>query len=185
MTGRVSRMSSKVGTITYASPEQLNSTQEVSASTDIYSLGVILFEMIIKFRTQHERSRCIENLKSTGSIDPTVEAQFGWECGLIRRMIHKTPSERPSASQLLEYIKQHEMEQQKSIEEIRAHLNDPKGSQPLGEELSPSSGESASPSGGTVTRKDLESLYATKRKEDLITELLLLRRQNEELRAAA
>jgi eukaryotic translation initiation factor 2-alpha kinase 1 len=63
------RHSLGVGTITYASPEQLNDHFEHSYSyqTDIYSLGIILFELLVPMKTGMERAEKLNQLRQ-GSL---------------------------------------------------------------------------------------------------------------------
>jgi len=51
-----------IGTPTYASPEQLTG-DSVGYSSDIFSLGVILFEMMSSFSTDMERIICLSNFR--------------------------------------------------------------------------------------------------------------------------
>jgi len=52
-----------VGTQLYMSPEQL-SDKAYSFKVDIFSLGMILFELLISFNTQMERLSVLQNLKN-------------------------------------------------------------------------------------------------------------------------
>lgn len=51
-----------VGTMLYMSPEQLNS-RKYDYKVDIYSLGLIFFELLVPFRTDSERIKVLTNLK--------------------------------------------------------------------------------------------------------------------------
>uniref|UniRef100_A0A673C6J8 non-specific serine/threonine protein kinase n=1 Tax=Sphaeramia orbicularis TaxID=375764 RepID=A0A673C6J8_9TELE len=57
----LTRHTGQVGTKLYMSPEQL-SGNSYSHKVDIYSLGLILFELLYPFRTQMERVRCLKVL---------------------------------------------------------------------------------------------------------------------------
>ena len=62
------KMTSNIGTTTYASPEQLSSdTLQYSTKSDIFSLGVIFFELFFPFATGMERYEVIKNLRK-GSL---------------------------------------------------------------------------------------------------------------------
>ncbi|KAF1806974.1 kinase-like domain-containing protein [Mucor lusitanicus] len=92
-----------VGTRTYASPEQLAiPAQAYDEKVDIYSLGIILFELFQPFTTGMERADSLDKLKRgifpNGFLEmyPKVSALILW------MMDHK-PDHRPSAHQLLEF----------------------------------------------------------------------------------
>ncbi|KAJ8302591.1 hypothetical protein KUTeg_018987 [Tegillarca granosa] len=61
---------SGVGTSTYAAPEQLQSSV-YSIKSDIYSLGVILYEEFHMFKTDMEKFHCLDCLRN-GEIDDTT-----------------------------------------------------------------------------------------------------------------
>jgi translation initiation factor 2-alpha kinase 4 len=63
-----SKLNDAIGTVTYAAPEQL-SGRTYCVKSDIYSLGIILYEMYNKFTTGMERATSLANLRS--SIDLT------------------------------------------------------------------------------------------------------------------
>jgi serine/threonine protein kinase len=88
-----------VGTSTYSSPEQL-SGQHYSTKSDIFSLGVIMYEMYHRFGTAMERAMCLTQLRK-GRISETFRQQFPDEARLIRHMTMKSPHARPTASELL------------------------------------------------------------------------------------
>ena len=54
----------RVGTHLYMSPEQMNG-QNYNYKVDIYSLGIILFELLIPFQTEMERFNTLNNLKNS------------------------------------------------------------------------------------------------------------------------
>lgn len=54
----------RVGTHLYMSPEQTNG-QNYNYKVDIYSLGIILFEMLIPFSTEMERVIALTNLRKS------------------------------------------------------------------------------------------------------------------------
>ena len=52
-----------IGTVAYASPEQLRK-DIYDQKTDIYSLGIIFFELYYPFYTKMERSRVLDDLRN-------------------------------------------------------------------------------------------------------------------------
>jgi translation initiation factor 2-alpha kinase 3 len=54
----------RVGTHLYMSPEQMNG-QNYNYKVDIYSLGIILFELLIPFSTKMERVVTLTNLRKS------------------------------------------------------------------------------------------------------------------------
>lgn len=61
--GRREGHTSQVGTQLYMSPEQL-SGRPYSYKVDIFSLGLILFELLVPFSTQMERSKVLQDVRS-------------------------------------------------------------------------------------------------------------------------
>ena len=60
-----SNIYSGVGTQAYASPEQLSSsTKHIGSSSDMYSLGIVLFELFHPFATDMERVKSVTALRS-------------------------------------------------------------------------------------------------------------------------
>jgi translation initiation factor 2-alpha kinase 1 len=62
---KLQKQSLGIGTVTYASPEQLNENWEAhyTAQTDIYSLGIILFELLVPMSTGMERAEKLHQLR--------------------------------------------------------------------------------------------------------------------------
>ncbi|KAI8367595.1 kinase-like domain-containing protein [Radiomyces spectabilis] len=90
-----------VGTRTYASPEQL-ATEAYDEKVDIYSLGIIFFELYQPFSTAMERANALENLKRGVFPNGFVE-KYPKESALILWMMDPHPYQRPSAAELLEF----------------------------------------------------------------------------------
>ncbi|KAI9264309.1 kinase-like domain-containing protein [Phascolomyces articulosus] len=92
-----------VGTRTYASPEQLAHTPNAyDEKVDIYSLGIIFFELYKPFSTAMERAAEIECLKTGVFPDGFVE-KYPKESALILWMMDVNPDCRPTAAQLLDF----------------------------------------------------------------------------------
>ncbi|KAJ9081659.1 hypothetical protein DSO57_1012327 [Entomophthora muscae] len=64
VSSRSTSRTSRVGTITYASPEQLsNPPVAYNEKSDIYSLGIIFFELFFPFSTGMERAKVLKDLR--------------------------------------------------------------------------------------------------------------------------
>ncbi|VDO24477.1 unnamed protein product [Brugia timori] len=87
-----------VGTSVYAAPEQQNSTVYDSA-VDIYSAGIVFFELCIPFGTQMERLEAIGELKK-GKLTEEFNTSFPDEANLIKEMCKEDPQERIHAFEI-------------------------------------------------------------------------------------
>ncbi|KAJ8680408.1 hypothetical protein QAD02_016195 [Eretmocerus hayati] len=84
----------RVGTHLYMSPEQMNG-KNYNYKVDIYSLGIILFELLIPFSTEMERVIALTNLRK--SIFPENFAQqYPAEYDLLKMMLDANPEKRPT-----------------------------------------------------------------------------------------
>ncbi|XP_043248351.1 eukaryotic translation initiation factor 2-alpha kinase isoform X1 [Colletes gigas] len=83
-----------VGTHLYMSPEQMKG-QCYNYKVDIYSLGIILFELLIPFVTEMERITTLINLRK--SLFPKdFDANHPAEYNLLKMMLDENPSNRPT-----------------------------------------------------------------------------------------
>lgn len=95
-----------VGTRSYASPEQMKGS-DYDSSTDIYSLGIILFELCYPMYTGMERTIVLSKLREHIFPDPwmeTVRPAFPTLHTLLQSMISNSPADRPSAEVVVRSI---------------------------------------------------------------------------------
>jgi len=90
---------SGVGTQAYASPEQLTSDQ-ISSSSDMFSIGIILYELYHPFHTNMERAKTLQDVRD-GKLDTFRPGLDGNITKTIRELTNLNPKLRPSAGQLL------------------------------------------------------------------------------------
>lgn len=119
-----------VGSVHYFSPEQAKGTQ-ITVKSDVYSLGVVLFEMLtgrLPFTGETTVSVALKHLQeeppSLLALDPTlppiVEA-------IVNRAMLKDPNDRPTSGELLDDIEQ--AEQLLGITPLPAGTTDPYATQ--------------------------------------------------------
>ena len=93
-----------VGTSIYMSPEQKESNY-YSKSSDIYSLGLVLYELLCPYTCQMEKIENFANIKSKGEI---VVKQFKRNypniAEMICNMVNKDMNLRPSIDEVVEMI---------------------------------------------------------------------------------
>ncbi|XP_077490489.1 eukaryotic translation initiation factor 2-alpha kinase 1-like [Amblyomma americanum] len=95
-----------VGTSLYAAPEQLGQEgQQERASydnkVDIYSLGVVLAELLCSFSTDCERYKELPKLRN-GTLPTALETYSQHVKSAILAMCNSDPTKRPSAKKLLD-----------------------------------------------------------------------------------
>ena len=97
----ITEAGSVLGTPAYASPEQL-SGQETGAASDIYSLGVVLFELLSGAPPFRRDTIAATAYAQVHERPPELPADTSSElASLTARMLEKDPSKRPSARDLL------------------------------------------------------------------------------------
>ncbi|XP_053238775.1 interferon-induced, double-stranded RNA-activated protein kinase isoform X1 [Podarcis raffonei] len=92
----------KRGTVLYMAPEQVGN--KYGKEVDIFPLGLILFEMLYTFQTYHEKHERFENIKK-GEFPEPFTKEFPEEVSLIKKLLSKVPSDRPSAPAILHILK--------------------------------------------------------------------------------
>ena len=91
---------SGIGTTSYAAPEQL-AQENYDFKADMYSAGIILFELTWPLQTGHERSNCIKNLRQEKIPDNYISK---WKkiAPVLQSLVSHNPNVRPSAQELLD-----------------------------------------------------------------------------------
>ncbi|KAE8628833.1 hypothetical protein XENTR_v10000244 [Xenopus tropicalis] len=94
------RHTGQVGTKLYMSPEQIFG-QSYSHKVDIFSLGLILFELLYPFSTQMERVRVLTELRDL-KFPQLFTERYSTEQNMVLHMISHNPNERPEAEEIIE-----------------------------------------------------------------------------------
>lgn len=91
----------EIGTKLYAAPEQLNGICD--CKSDLYSLGILLFELVYSFHTNMERIEKINSLRE-GNLPSDLVKNFQNVAKLIKRLIARNVDQRPNATDLLKEV---------------------------------------------------------------------------------
>lgn len=89
-----------VGTFVYASPEQLKASHYDSKS-DMYSIGILAFELFQPFGTEMERVRSLGDLRE-GKIPDSFCCRWSILVKHILKLTSQDPGVRPTATELLQ-----------------------------------------------------------------------------------
>ncbi|KAF1083539.1 MAG: hypothetical protein GQF41_0317 [Candidatus Rifleibacterium amylolyticum] len=101
-----------VGTPEYMSPEQCTGSRNLSGKSDIYSLGIIFWELIfgtVPFKAEGSQNQELDIAMK--HIEATLPAQAAIPdmtmvpiVGLVRRMLDKSPAARPSENEVIDTL---------------------------------------------------------------------------------
>ncbi|WRX21527.1 Protein kinase domain - like 10 [Theobroma cacao] len=92
----------QVGTYFYTAPEIEQEWPRIDEKVDMFSLGVVFFELWHPFGTAMERNIVLSDLKQKGELPAAWVADFPEQASLLRCLMSQSPSGRPSATELLQ-----------------------------------------------------------------------------------
>jgi serine/threonine-protein kinase len=95
------------GTPNYAAPEWFATTSEVEAASDIYSLGLVLYEMLTGSAVELATRETGHVLSDPRRIVPFIPRNV---VSLLRKMLAAQPHQRPTASELVDALVRLEVE---------------------------------------------------------------------------
>lgn len=75
----------------------------IGVQADMYSLGIVFFELWHPFGTAMERHIVLSDLKQKGELPSSWVAEFPDQASLLRLLMSPSPSDRPSATELLQH----------------------------------------------------------------------------------
>ncbi|KAI3470117.1 hypothetical protein Pfo_026780 [Paulownia fortunei] len=93
----------QVGTYFYTAPEIEQGWPKINEKADMYSLGVVFFELWHPFDTAMERHVVLSDLKLKGELPFGWVTEFPEQASLLQRLMSPSPSDRPSATELLKH----------------------------------------------------------------------------------
>lgn len=107
-----------VGTPEYMSPEQCTGSKNISGKSDIYSLGIIFWELIlgsVPFKADGnqnpELNIALKHIESTLPAVPAIpDMSLVPIIGLVRRMLDKDPAARPETSVIIDTLENYLLE---------------------------------------------------------------------------
>ena len=88
------------GSFPYTAPEILNGA-DYDTSSDMYSMGIILFEIWCQFSTMLERARILRALVDESQVPAGWQEQHQQISALVQRLLKSAPEKRPSARDIL------------------------------------------------------------------------------------
>ena len=100
---QISYHTKNVGTPQYASPEQLLDNY-YDNKCDIYSLGLILFEMLYPIKTGMEKHKIFFDLKNRAKVPESFALKYPSITPIIVTMVDANPNKRPDLKDVLNYV---------------------------------------------------------------------------------
>ncbi|XP_035230595.1 eukaryotic translation initiation factor 2-alpha kinase 3-like [Stegodyphus dumicola] len=95
------KYSANLGTAPYAAPEQQKQSR-YNSKVDIYSLGIILIELLLVLKTKMEHQRVIEKVLK-GELPSEMSEKWPGLSQLVQNMVQRKPENRMSATEILEH----------------------------------------------------------------------------------
>ncbi|KAH9526816.1 Eukaryotic translation initiation factor 2-alpha kinase 3 [Dermatophagoides farinae] len=89
----------RVGTQLYMSPEQIKN-EPYDHKVDIFSMGIILYELLMPFHTESERIHQLQNVRQK-RLPSDFDKQYSQEKTIIQKMMADSPKDRPESMDLL------------------------------------------------------------------------------------
>ncbi|VDK36313.1 unnamed protein product [Taenia asiatica] len=102
-------LTGNLGTLFYTAPEVLKSNSKgrslYNQKADVYSLGIMFFQMLFPCKTDTEMARQIDHFHANPEVEDALP-KFLHDCwpleaNLLRRMLRSKPSDRPEAIEIL------------------------------------------------------------------------------------
>ncbi|OIV92405.1 hypothetical protein TanjilG_23005 [Lupinus angustifolius] len=110
----------------YSSPEELAGTPS-SCASDVYRLGVLLFELFCPLSSREEKSRTMSSLRHR-VLPPQLLLKWPKEASFCLWLLHPDPSSRPTLGELLqsEFLNEQrdDMEEREAAIELRQRIED-------------------------------------------------------------
>ena len=88
------------GTPIYSAPEQQNYNKTTTKKSDVYSLGIILFELLSNFKTYHEKIKSLKFLKENNKVTKEFNNEFPIVSKFIEVLINKEVGKRPNSFEI-------------------------------------------------------------------------------------
>jgi serine/threonine protein kinase len=99
--GSLNSRTTGIGTTAYASPEQLRQ-DNYDEKTDIYSLGIICFELYHPFSTKMERAKILNDLRMHCRFPSYFVSKYPRVATFVSQLINHNSALRPSAQDILQ-----------------------------------------------------------------------------------